>query len=112
MRRIVWLQRQPKVVSKRKIVRHRVIGTEACSRPGKGRSLRVGDLVAPASTGAPDLQKWASPVAPWERQQSTKTGQFDETVDEARHLLLVLVGLLEDVHGRPERGLSLGVGGR
>ena len=49
-------------------------------RPGEGRSLMAEDVVSPAAEGNEAMRCWVLVLAPWERQQATKTGMFDQTV--------------------------------
>ena len=59
-------------------------------RPGEARGLLTCDLVPPAPSASLEMKQWVLILAPWERQQATKTGQYDETVslDDSRFLFL------------------------
>ena len=62
-------------------------------RPGECRGLSTLDVVAPVTEAAGEMQQWVIVLAPWERQQSTKIGQFDQPLhlDDTRLLFLGLL---------------------
>ena len=55
-------------------------------RPSEGRRVAVGDIVPPARDASHSMRQWVLLLFSWEKQQSSKTGQFDETValDDSR----------------------------